>query len=971
MSLRGANRATCAATALLAAALALCAASLARAAEPEDFQVLKRLVQEGASATAESRARAYLQAWPQGANRDQVAAWLGQFLAARGEAAAALALLDQPLPKLPPKSRGPANLAKARALLDLRQPARARALLQAPGPLEKEELSTLRRLTARAALDADQPAEAARALLALPSDSRTPDDGIQLAAALALAGDDAGARDVYAGLLQGGILPSEREAEARLALGECSYRLGDFDAARAAVEPLLAGPRAAEARLLQAWTLHRQGEDARAYDAARKAAPLAGWEEGALLAPVRQALLADDPGAMASSAKAFLAARPDSSSAHQAHLALARARELRGDGAGALEELEEALPGLPPGEPKYRAAMAAAALAWEVLHQGDRAARHYALAREAAPGEEERASALLAAARTAWARGASGDALAALATLVKEQAGTAAVPAAYLLLGEIRTAEGAREQGREAFSVVRDSFPDAPEFPGAALALAESAWAESEPGEAASALALMAGLPLAAGQAARRDRLAVEIALAKGDPAAAQAALLQGRGAEEAGTDARDAARFLMGVARLQAGELEGAAETWSSLRDPGRRRSANYRLAGALFAAGKAQEGAALVETLAAAGGPEGRTALFSLSEWRAAAGDDAGARKALRRLAASGDDPLAVLAQRKIEVALLAGEGPEAALAAIPAFAAAEPKSPGRAADLLRAARLRAQSGDPEGAAKLYADYAARYPGGPGAPEAALGVASAAARRRDWRAVRAALEVAPADPRRDLLLGRACYALRDMPTAQAAYERALAATPPAALAPADILEARYQAGMAAAIQGRREAALAHWGAFAKAAPADPAARERLLSVAFWLQKEGAYEPALEAFEHLNAAWRDASVGFQHGYTLELMGRSEEALDAYLKVAFASTNAQWALTARYRAAELMVTLGRPKDAVALYRELAARTEGTVQGDYARKRLAALEASPEPSAGPEAPAPPSPEVPRAPAAPAH
>ncbi|MEJ2367617.1 MAG: hypothetical protein P8Z49_04515 [Acidobacteriota bacterium] len=75
------------------------------------------------------------------------------------------------------------------------------------------------------------------------------------------------------------------------------------------------------------------------------------------------------------------------------------------------------------------------------------------------------------------------------------------------------------------------------------------------------------------------------------------------------------------------------------------------------------------------------------------------------------------------------------------------------------------------------------------------------------------------------------------------------------------------------------------------------------------------------------------------------------------MKVTYASANAQWALVARYRAAELMLAMGRKADAVALYKKLVEQTKGTVQGAYAEQRLQQLLGGPAPSKGSQQKAP--------------
>ena len=107
------------------------------------------------------------------------------------------------------------NLARAQALMDLRQPAKARAILQAPGPLDKPDMNPFRRLCGRAALDLDLPAKAAKALAAIPAAEREPDDALHLAWALVLSGEDAAARSAYEALLAGGKLQEKLESADR------------------------------------------------------------------------------------------------------------------------------------------------------------------------------------------------------------------------------------------------------------------------------------------------------------------------------------------------------------------------------------------------------------------------------------------------------------------------------------------------------------------------------------------------------------------------------------------------------------------------------------------------------------------------------------------------------------------------------------------------------------------------------------
>jgi tetratricopeptide (TPR) repeat protein len=190
-------------------------------------------------------------------------------------------------------------------------------------------------------------------------------------------------------------------------------------------------------------------------------------------------------------------------------------------------------------------------------------------------------------------------------------------------------------------------------------------------------------------------------------------------------------------------------------------------------------------------------------------------------------------------------------------------------------------------------------------------------------------------------------------MPAAQDAIERSLAI--PDGLDSDQALRARLLAGTAARIQGKTGDAVKFLEAYASSAPVSAASKDDLFGTALWLQRRGRFDSALAALEKLRRVLRDAEIGFQYGYTLELAGREEDALKAYLQVTYGSTNAQWALTARYRAAELMVTLGRKDDAIALYRELVARSEGTVQGKFAKRRLDELTSQPAPTAIPPAP----------------
>lgn len=941
--------------------LAVCCTSPLFAEEPDSYRLLKKLVTDDAGEAAVGQARLYLEQFPKGEHRDQVTAWLGEMLAGRGEAEAAVALLTSPLPKLPPKERAKVNLALGRAYLDLKQPERARTALSQPPLPDKADIPQWNRLLGRAAFDLGQFEEAARALRKVPAAGRTREDSLCLARALVNGGEDRGGSVELVALLEGETLPAEEEASLRLSLAGCLYRLGDFESVGAVVSPLAGdGERRGEALLLQAWALHRLGRAAEAYDLARKASPLKGWEEGLLLAPLRSARLALDIPALETACRLFLKRYPDSEWASEAHLGLALCAEAQGDAHGALAALEQALPHLSASAKGYETALAAGRLAVEALRDWPRAKRHFGLAVEAAPDKTSRARALLSLARAGSSLGATSEGLAALTRLVKEFPHSSSVPGAYLLLGQLRAAEGDRAQGQEAFQVVIEEFPDSPEYPSAVLASAETLRAQGESALALERLRPLAGLPLPAEIASRRDRLLAALSLAVGDLTTAEATLLQ---ITETAPDreAEESARFHMGLLRLAQGNTDAAAATFGALRDPRLAAAGRFRLALASFRSDQVPEGATLLETLSAPDCEERATALWALSEAWTKVDQPEEAAAALRRLAeAEGADPLSALAQRRVEMVLLAQEGPAAALAEIPAFRHAEPVSPTLVADLLKSARLALASGATEKADKAFRAYLDLAPQGAGAAEASLGLARSAMRRGEWAEARSLLSGVPESAARDSLLGEACYALREMAAAQAAYERALASQDGKGLSPQGALEARYFAGMAAAIQGDHEAALAHWDPYAREGQVTLANRERLLEVALWLQRNRKLEPALAALERLKKGWRDAAVAFQFAYTLELLERREEALAAFLAVGRSFSNAQWVVTARYRAAELMVQLGRTEEALSLYRDLAAATEGSVQGDFAKERLRALEAA-EPTAPPQetpdAPAP--------------
>jgi tetratricopeptide (TPR) repeat protein len=282
-----------------------------------------------------------------------------------------------------------------------------------------------------------------------------------------------------------------------------------------------------------------------------------------------------------------------------------------------------------------------------------------------------------------------------------------------------------------------------------------------------------------------------------------------------------------------------------------------------------------------------------------------------------------------------------PAEALLSIAAFRRAEPPRAGEAEDLLKAVRLKTQGGDPAAGAELYGAYLDRFSDKPGAEEATLAVAREAARRGDWPSARQALEKARPGPQRDLLLAQACSKMGDNAAAQEAAERALAA--PLGLGPDAYVQASLLAAETAQARGLLPQAALYYGQYALYAPATPANHKPLLDAAMVLQNAQMYDAALAAFEKLQKVSRDPAVSFQYAYTLELAGRKEDALKAFLKTA-RSPSPMWAPTARYRAAELYAELGKLKEAVAIYRDLAASAKGTAQGEFAKRRLEELQA---------------------------
>jgi TolA-binding protein len=959
--------------AALVALFLLASGTAALAGETEDFQILRKLVQEGAFQTALVQAQSYLAAYPNGPHRSQAAAWGGHLLVENGDAEAALPLLEEARKSLAAKSLGEVPLDQARALLALRRYDESLAALKGYQPSSDGARALYHRTAGEAYSALGQDGEALRSFQAIPVKLRTRADRFHLALSLSCQGEDRAAAGLLESLLSedGPGLGQEELRQARLALAGSRYRLKDYDGAVGVLAPLLPSSGEggdAEAALLAAWALKGKGQEAQAYDLFRRFVPLQGWEEAAAAQPLLAAAAARDWDAVIRLAPALLQRFPKGIAAAEGWLSLAAALKDRDDGAGTFHALEEALKALPSGTLAFDAALEAADVAWTMLHNPGSAQRWLALAAQAAVTEEQRAQAALALARLLWAKGESAGALSALAALVKDYPGTPAVPEAYLLLGRMRLAEGDGGQGREALQVVLDSFADSPAYPEALLTLAEALASRGEWEELKGVLGEAEAGALDAASRLRLLRIEAQSAMAQGDWPRGAMLLAEADGARTGPPDERDA--YLADLCLLMEGKEQDALVAFLSLQDPALRRAGTLRVAAALASQGKHGKAQALWRELGREGGKVASLALWALAEDQIAGGETDAGLATLRTLAAlPPSDPISVLAQRRLEMTLLTAKGPGAALDAVPAFREAQPVPLAQADSLLRTARLAAKAGDPAAAERSYGAYAARFPSAAGVTEAKLFLARRALAFGDDARARKLLEALPSAPERDLLLGEACFRLRDMPAAQSALEAALAF--PAGLDQGQALKAELLAGNAAKVQGKTAGAVKHLEAYATQAPADSSNREELLSSALWLQRRGRLESALHALERLRKAFRDAAIGFQYGYTLELMNRPEEALKAYLEVAYTASNPQWALTARYRAAELMLSLGRKEDAVALYRELAARTAGSVQGDFAKKRLEELSGEPPSTSQSVNPEPPKEGPSDAPPAPSH
>ncbi len=950
--------------ATILACLILLWALPALAGEPEDFRVVQSLVKEGALQTALIQGQQYLKAYPQGRHRAEVSGWVGHLLAAQGDWGAALPLLDAAFAGLPPKERAGLAMDLAQARLNAGKPEEALQALAGYQAANGADWDNAHRIEAKAYSLLGQNEQAAQMLQAIPEGRRTDADRLRLAALSSELGHDAEAVKLLDSSLAGASNPQETR-RLILALASSQYRLKAFEQALKTLQPLVES-KDEEATLLQAWVLHAQGEDARAYDSVRGILSLEGWESAAALIPLESAAARRDAAAVIEGAKAYLQRFPKGEGAAQAHLLSARAQEWRRNGPAAMDDLAAAYPDLSDPLQQTKVAAEAADVAWSVIRNPDLAERWLKESEKVAPSDAARAEVLLARARLQWEQGKSNDAVATLSNLITTFPAAAVVPDADLLLARIHMDQGDPDQATQALQSVLNGFPGTPAFARAALLLGESLAAEGRADQLGPVLAQLGRVPLDPEQAARRARLAGLLALHKGEWETAQREFAesvpvrtQGRKAEEA--------LFRMGLADLGSGHVEAALKAAERLSDPSLADALRFRSASALDASGNHAKAWKLWSELAQ--GPQEPIALWELADSQIGHGAPAPGLSTLQKLAGlQGAGPLATLAQHRLEMTLLAQQGPEAALMAIPAFRAAEPTDPGQAAALLRSARIKARSKDTTGAEKAYEEYLHRFPGGPGGEEAALFLARRDAARSDWSAVKRLLSGAASNAQAQFLLGQAEYRTRDTAAALATLERVLSS--PGGLSAQEINQAQLLAGKSAQAEGNAEAAAAHLAAYGEAEPVSESSKDDLMNAALLLQHQGKYEEAAKILQRLGAVFQDASIGFQYAYTLELWGKPDEALSAYLHVAFASANPQWALTARYRAAELMLSLGRRQDAISIYKQLAARTKGTVQGDYAERRLEELEGPSPPKASLQGP-PPAVEGPETQPPPAH
>lgn len=934
--------------------LILLAAIGLSAGEPDDFRMIGRLLKEGARRTAAEQGRDYLRKYPQSPHRAEVAALVGRYLLDQGEAEGAVPLLREAAGGLKGAAGLEVSLDLAQALLDLRRAAEAAQVLKGLPKAREPVLSRALSLQARAADALDDPEGVAKALLALPERRRSPEDRYLLALSLAAMGKDREAVPFLEGLAQAPDTPPPLRGRVLRSLAEVLYRLGDHAGALEALSASPGAEGASEAALLRGWILLAQGRPAEAYDEVRRALPLEGWEEASALFAVRAAMLRRDFPAALRAARDLLDRHGRGAAADEARLTAARALLASDRPAEALAYLEPALATMDGEETKVEGALLAVRTAWEKLHDAHRARKWLDFAREAALSDLWKQAVALEAARFDWETGQAGSALEGLSTLIEQAPESPSAPGAALLMGRILLAEGHREKALSLWRSVVEAYPDSPEAREALLDAGEHAARAGDPETLLQVVEAGKAFAFGPAEARRFARLAFEAARLRGDVQEARLLLLASSHPAPDPEEA-DETSFQAALLDLDAGRLAEAREAMTALLSPQRRLALGLRCADRLAASGDLTQARALLGDLEAAFPGERATLLLEEANLALSGDDPAGAKAFLLGLAALAPaEPLAALAQRRLERLLLTQEGPEAALKAIPAFLEAEPTAVSRGEALLRQARLLRRQAD-DSAAQAYRRYLELRPSGPGAAEARLYLARLALARGSaqeaWN-----LTQGLSGPEAALLAGEAAFALRDM-------EKALQSLAPVlddrqALSPDRRVRALYLAATAARVLGRSAEAEARFAAFVREAPATAQNLEDLLTAALFLQKAGRHDGALEGLGRLREAFRDARVGFQYAYTLELQGRREEALKAYLEVAFGAGNPEWALTARYRAAEILAAEGRKEDAAALYRRLVERTEGTVQGEYARRRLQELEGTepPSPKEAPHAPA---------------
>lgn len=906
------------------------------ASEPQDFKILKKLMKEGAHATALEQGREYLASFPEGTHRAMVAGWVGSLLLEKGKAKEAVPLLKEALSGATQKEKSGLSLLNAEALVDLGRYRKAEAILKTLHPGSGAAGSKIVRLKIRVAELSGDPERVIKTLSLLPEGQRTPTDRLEEGTALAHLGKDSDAVKELGAVLEGTGLEPEQAKAARLALATSLYRLKKYGEAIKALEPLLKSGDI-DATLLKAWTLHALKKDAQAYDLVRKACPLKGWREARALLPVREdEARADDEGVIKTAAEV---ARkfPGTPAAGEARLLAAAALQRRGDDASALNVLSAALKSVTGNQTRIDALLSGAHLIWKVRGDSLSAAKWIAAATSLSEDPEQKALCLYEKANLETRGGKVNEALKDLSKLVSTYKKTSVVARAYLLMGRILLLTGDYNRGRQFLRIVTDSFPDSKLYGEAALLLGESFVEKGESEKAEPALHLLSDAVLTTDQTRRLHELEGNFYLSRHEWADAAVSFSQTAVAPSSGI-IHDRAAFGTAVALIGVGSPEAALDVSKSIGDDRLATGVELRSAQALIAAGQKERGLEIMEKLAHRGGPASATALWLLADIRLKAGEKvAGTADLIRLSNRSSDEQLSILAQHRMEMMLLTSKGAGAALEAIPIFRRSKPMTLGEKEALLRSARKRASTGRDAEASKLYARYLEHITRGGGAQEAASYLADRAMKRKDYTEAKRVLLEVERTPSMNLALARASLGLNDLKTARTAISDALDSSDE--LKPEERLEAELLAARIAQREGDTAGAMPHYEYYALKAPANRRYKNSLFGAAIWLRNRGSYEDALKALGRLNKTFRDAAVGYNYGYTLELMGRENDALKAYLQVAYASSNAQWALTARYRAAEMMVKMGRIDDARALYTKLVERTKGTVQGAYAESRL--------------------------------